>query len=95
MENKTVLQELIEIIQEEIKTEYHNSSLNFVYQKAIDLQEKEKQQIINAYHDSQVVIFNLLNKLKNGEVQKEIDLIEAGKEVNEDAEDYYNKTYKK
>ena len=39
MENKTALQELIEIIQEERKTEYHNSSLNFVYQKAIDLLE--------------------------------------------------------
>ncbi len=99
MENKTALQELIEIIQEERKTEYHNYVLNFVYQKAIDLQEKEKQQIVKAYHDGQVVIFNLLKeifpKLKNGEVQKEIDLIEAGKEVNEDAEDYYNKTYNK
>ena len=99
MENKTALQELIEIIQEERKTEYHNYVLNFVYQKAIDLLEKEKQQIVKAYHDGQVVIFNLLKeifpKLKNGEVQKEIDLIEAGKEVNEDAEDYYNKTYNK
>ena len=99
MENKTALQELIEIIQEERKTEYHNYVLNFIYQKAIDLQEKEKQQIVKAYHDGQVAIFNILKeifpKLKNGEAQKKIDLIEAGKEVNEDAEDYYNKTYNK
>ena len=72
MENKTALQELIEIIQEERKTEYHNYVLNFVYQKSIDLLEKEKQQIVKAYHDGQVFIFNLLKeifpKLKNGEV---------------------------
>ena len=51
MENKTALQELIEIIQEERKTEYHNYVLNFVYQKAIDLLDKEKQQIIEAFYD--------------------------------------------
>ena len=48
---KTVLQELIEIIQEERKTEYHNYVLNFVYKKAIDLLDKEKQQIIEAFYD--------------------------------------------
>ena len=48
---KTALQELIEIIQEERKTEYHNYVLNFVYQKAIDLLDKEKQQIIEAFYD--------------------------------------------
>ena len=51
MENKTALQELIEIIQEERKTEYHNYVLNFVYQKAIDLLDKEKSQIIEAFYD--------------------------------------------
>ena len=51
MENKTALQELIEIIQEERKTEFHNYVLNFVYQKAIDLLDKEKQQIIEAFYD--------------------------------------------
>ena len=79
--------------------QFNNQDIPFGSYLFKEAKELEKQQIIKAYHDGQVVIFNLLKeifpKLKNGEVQKEIDLIEAGKEVNEDAEDYYNKTYNK
>ena len=79
--------------------QFNNQDIPFGSYLFKEAKELEKQQIIKAYHDGQVAIFNLLKeifpKLQNGKVQKEIDLIEAGKEVNEDAEDYYNKTYNK
>ena len=84
MENKTALQELIEIIQEERKTEYHNSSLNFVYQKAIDLLEKEKEQMIN-------FAFNFYYDFSN---EMEVPFYKIT-ENEDNAEDYYNKTYNK
>ncbi len=80
MENKTALQELIEIIQEERKTEYHNSSLNFVYQKAIDLLEKEKEQMIN-------FAFNFYYDFSN-EMEVPFHKITENKD---NAEYYYNK----
>ena len=79
--------------------QFNNQDIPFGSYLFKEAQELEKQKIVKAYHDGQVVIFNILKeifpKLKDGEVQKKIDLIEAGKEVNEDAEDYYNKTYNK
>ncbi len=84
MENKTALQELIEIIQEERKTEYHNYVLNFVYQKAIDLLEKEKEQMIN-------FAFNFYYDFSN-EMEVPFHKITENKD---NAEYYYNKTYNK
>ena len=80
MENKTALQELIEIIQEERKTEYHNSSLNFVYQKAIDLLEKEKEQMIEFGEKMQII--------------DDVDY-DGFVTFFYEPEDYYNKTYNK
>ena len=80
MENKTALQELIEIIQEERKTEYHNYVLNFVYQKAIDLLEKEKQQMIEFGNKMQII--------------DDVDF-DGFVTFFYEPEDYYNKTYNK
>ena len=78
MENKTALQELIEIIQEERKTEYHNYVLNFVYQKAIDLLEKEKEQMIEFGEKMQII--------------DDVDY-DGFVTFFYEPEDYYNKTY--
>ena len=80
MENKTALQELIEIIQEERKTEYHNYVLNFVYQKAIDLLEKEKEQMIEFGEKMQII--------------DDVDY-DGFVTFFYEPEDYYNKTYNK
>ena len=80
MENKTALQELIEIIQEERKTEYHNPSVNFIYQTAIDLLEKEKQQIIE--------FGNKMQRIDDVDFDGFVTFFY-------EPEDYYNKTYNK
>ena len=77
---KTVLQELIEIIQEERKTEYHNYVLNFVYKKAIDLLDKEKQQMIEFGNKMQII--------------DDVDF-DGFVTFFYEPEDYYNKTYNK
>ncbi|GJN60448.1 hypothetical protein [Elizabethkingia anophelis] len=103
MSNKTALQELIEDIEvykEEAMT-YRNirelTALNYVLIKCSLLEEKEKQQIMEAYHNGQVIVFNLLKKAfpnyKFPLTQDEVDKIECGLDVNEDAEDYFNSKY--
>ncbi|WP_407475358.1 hypothetical protein [Elizabethkingia anophelis] len=77
----------------------YKDALNSV-RKIIDesnILEKEKQQIMEAYHNGQVIVFNLLKKAfpnyKFPLTQDEVDKIECGLDVNEDAEDYFNSKY--
>lgn len=109
MSNQTAVQELIEKLESElyeIDTKCDISEINdgvrFAYNHILTLindgiLEKEKQQVMEAYHNGQVIVFNLLKKaFPNYEfplTQDEVDKIECGLDVNEDAEDYYNSKY--
>ncbi|MDV3537951.1 hypothetical protein CMU94_02290 [Elizabethkingia anophelis] len=107
MSNKTALQELKIQLEKEIKaiprrsTDFEDGQ-EFAFNHILDmldvkLLEKEKQQIMEAYHNGQVIVFNLLKKVfPNYEfplTQDEVDRIEYGLDVNEDAEDYYKSKY--
>lgn len=105
MSNKTALQELILKLRENTPPldkepdyyRYFRMANENAVKMAEYLLEKEKQQITEAYHNGQVIVFNLIKKaFPNYEfplTQDEVDKIEYGLDVNEDAEDYFNSKY--
>lgn len=109
MSNKTALQELIEKLESELyeldtkgDISEINDGVRFAYNHILTLiddgiLENEKQQIIKAYHSGQVSIFKLVKQhipnISFSLTQAEIDKIESGEELSEDAVDYFNSTY--
>jgi len=95
---KTAIQALIERA-EKAKNLYLSGAVNYdgLIIELNNALKKEQEQIETAFHNGQVEVFNVIKKAfpdhKFTETQKELDLIESGKEPNEDAEDYYQKNY--
>ena len=85
---KTAMQELIEFV----NTRCLNG--DFVLEKANELLEKEKEQIIDAHLDGMYKLANALNEfvaIKNTMLQ--IQKIKIGIEKHDNGEEYYNQTY--
>ena len=75
---KTAMQELIEYFNE--RPEYDKTSEGYeIIQKAIELIEKEKEQIMNAHLEGWSDAYDYLKSDSNDEARQ--------------AEDYYNQTY--
>lgn len=100
---KTAIQQLIDIIDKGISVLNDSQIkeriiLEGVKGEAEKLLETEKEQVINAFHKGQVLIFEIIKskfpKYKFEITQREVDLIENGNEINEDAEQYYTQTFK-
>ncbi|MCL1656792.1 hypothetical protein M2T79_09290 [Elizabethkingia miricola] len=98
MEYKTALQELIEKANKFKEVSFTGKlDIDDVIEELNNSLEREKEQITEAYHNGQVIVFNLLKKAfpnyKFPLTQDEVNKIECGLEVNEDAEDYYIEKY--
>ncbi|MDV4070282.1 hypothetical protein CMT45_00955 [Elizabethkingia anophelis] len=107
MSNKTALQELkliIESVLDELprrtsdfengKEDAFNYVLSIINDNSI---EKERQQIMETYHNGQVSIFNTVKNIfpniPFSSTQADVDKIESGEELNEYAIEYFTAKY--